>query len=150
MKLGRYIFLLSIILTFVSVAVNGFGEPRYDVQGDLIRSGAEEFSGILNSINLNTTNNGNASVLINDSIFTVDSEAIFRNKEGGSATLGSFTPGMTVKFFALGSLLTKMWPADKQKNSASQAIGGTGTSNDDTKEANSAGKIHQDRGVWKN
>jgi len=146
MKLGHFIGLLCTTLALLFVASNGMGEPRYDVHNDLIHPGAEEFTGNLDSIKPKNANGVYTTVVINDTTFTVDPKAIFRTQGGTQTTLDSFKPGMTVKFIALDSLLTKMWPIAEQQTSSPQSESSESSSGDAKPEK----KIRKEKGVWKN
>ena len=146
MKLGHFIGLLCTTLALLFAASSGMGEPRYDTHNDLIRPGAEEFTGNLDSIKPMNADGVYTTVVINDTTFTVDSKAIFRTQGGSLATLDSFHPGMTVKFFALDSLLTKMWPVAEQQTSSPQPESSKSSSWDAKPEK----KIRKENGVWKN
>lgn len=150
MKHGHLISLLVTILTLLFVSSNGMGESPRDVHDDLVRPNSDEFTGNLDSINLQNTDGTKATVVINDAVYSVDPKAIFRAQGGGLTTLASFKPGMTVKFFAIDSLLTKMWPVAEPQATDSQADSGGNKSSSGMKEAKPEKKIRKENGVWKN
>lgn len=126
------------------LASPGQTERRHDVHGDLVYLGAEEFTGFFVSAQSNG-DDGPQQVIIDDSIYSVDKQTIFRDKGGGLTSLASFKPGTPVRFFALDSLLTKMWvtgfPSQQKEGEQAAADGGN-------KKPSST--LRKDKGVWKN
>lgn len=119
-------------------------EMRRDVHGDTVYPGADEYEGVFVHTH-GQSDDSPRTVVIDDSIFMVHSGAIFRNAHGGPISLENFKPQTPVGFFALGTLLTKMWvlgePAVEKK--ADDTAGGTGRKED-------ASFFRDDKGVWRN
>lgn len=108
-----YGWAVIVICCFLTITTTVNGEPTYDLHGDLIYPGAEEFSGVIDGFEANGERRD--IIVINDSIYTIQSDAIFRNRAGGKTGLSSFQPGMIVKFYALDNLLTKMWETEEDE-----------------------------------
>lgn len=141
--------LLGCVLLICGVVA---AEPQYDVHGDLIRPGAEEFTGIFYGAGGADEGNIVRTVVVNDSSYTIDSKTIFRTQGGGTTSLASFSNGMAVKFYALDALLTKMWPTGTVE-SAETAVEGKGTPEDNSnssEEKKPASDLRKENGVWKN
>lgn len=125
------------------LAFPGQAERRYDVHGDLVSLGADEHTGVLTSVH-NASPGNPQRVVINDSTYTVDDQAIFRTAEGSLTSLAQLKPGTPVRFFSVDSLLTKMWATGKpsgQKKELQAAPGGA---------KKTIHTLRQENGVWKN
>lgn len=137
---------LSILFGILALMASpGHTERRHDVHGDLVHLGAEEFTGVFVSVQ-KSAEDGPQLVIINDSTYTLDKQAVFRAEGGGLTSLASFKPGTSVRFFALDALLTKMWatgvpPAEQaEKQKAAPA----------TEDKKPASTLRKEKGVWKN
>lgn len=119
------------------------GEHSYDLHGDLIYPGAEEFDGIIDGFEANGVKEN--IIVINDTIYSLHSDAIFRNRTGGRTGLSSFKVGMMIKFYALENMLTKMW--DTGEVEESMVDEGPATS---PEQPASEDQIRQVDGVWTN
>jgi len=150
MKFGHFLGLLLTILTLLFVNNNGMGETPRDVHDDPIRPNAEEFTGNLDSIKLSNVDGAKTTLVINDTSFVVDQNAIFRSQGGGLTTLAYFRPGMTVKFFAIDSLLTKMWAVAEPQATGSQMESNGDDSGNSLKKSKPEQKVRKENGVWKN
>lgn len=151
MKGKQWMYVLVLLGVVFSFATPARTERRTDVHGDLIHIGAEEFTGVLVAVNEPAVTGGPRTVVIDDSIFTVDDQAIFRTQAGGTTTLASFKSGTPVKFYALDSLLTKMWPSGTIKSSTpaiEQGADANGAGSVQGKKP--ASTIRKKDGVWKN
>jgi hypothetical protein len=125
-------------------------ERRTDVHGDLIHIGAEEFTGVFVDAH-ETTTGGPRTVVIDDSTYTVDGQAIFRTQAGGTTTLADFKGGTPVKFYALDSLLTKMWPSGTAKAAGAATEQNAAENNTrfvERKKSDST--LRKEKNVWKN
>ena len=126
-------------------------EPRYDVHGDRVHPGAEEFAGVFNGIGAAPEKDKEPRLaLVNDRTYTVDKDAIFRTKSGAKTTLTSFKEGMAVRYYALDDLLTKMWVVEPDKGDAEDASKATEGGDTTEKAAKPAETIRLEDGAWKN
>lgn len=144
MKRQQWLYLTILFGILTLLATPGHTERRHDVHGDLVHLGAEEFTGVFVAVQ-NPGDDGPQRVIIDDSIYTVDKQAVFRAEGGGLNSLASFKPGTPVRFFALDSLLTKMWATGsptEQEEGAQAAGDGAGKK--------PASTLRQEKGVWKN
>lgn len=131
------------ICCMLAVASTVSGEPTYDLHGDLIHPGAEEFTGMVDGFEANGERKD--IIVINDSIYTIDSGAVFRNSAGGKTGLSSFQDGMVVKFYALDNLLTKMWDTGEVEEGIMVEEPATSP-----EQSSSGDPIRQEDGVWTN
>jgi hypothetical protein len=92
-------------------------EFMQDVHGDRIHPGAEEYYGVIDDMPEQLEAGGQV-IIINDSVYRIDDGVMFRSVTGGLADLSFFTPGMMVHYYALGNLLTKMWPTGEMHETA--------------------------------
>lgn len=150
MKLRRFLGLLFATFTLFFVNSNCLGESPRDVHDDPIRPNAEEFTGNLDSIKLHDVDSGKTTLVINDTSFIVDQNTVFRSQGGALTTLAYFEPGMTVKFFAIDSLLTKMWTVTAPQSMGSQTESDGSNSDNSLKKSKTEQKIRKENGVWKN
>ena len=126
-------------------------EPRYDLHGDRVHPGAEEFAGVFNGIGTAPEKDKEPRLaLVNDRTYTVDKDAIFRTKSGAKTTLTSFKEGMAVRYYALDDLLTKMWVVEPDKGDAEDASKATEGGDTTEKAAKPAETIRLEDGAWKN
>lgn len=136
--------LVGIMVVLSSAQV--FAEPERDIHGDRIHAGAEESYG---EFNWELTDQGvrPQEVVINDRIYTVDENAIFRTAEGELTTLSSFKEGMAINFYAKypPRTLTKMWPTTERETEEE----GLSSAKKETK-PKEIETLHQENGVWKN
>lgn len=138
-----YGLVLMVVFCILSVAASVSGEPTYDLHGDLIYPGAEEYTGVIDGFE--ALGEREDIIVINDSIYEIRTDAIFRNRAGSKTGLSSFESGMIVKFFALDNLLTKMWDTGEDEEDT-----GVGEMDSSTQEPSGSGQIRQEDGVWTN
>lgn len=122
-------------------------EVRYDMHDDEVAPGALEFSGIIDAAPERTPE-GIEVLIINDTVYLLDQNAKFRDRNGGLVGSASFKKGMTVGFFVIdNNLITKMWqttidmevspgPVQESLGSGNQPAGGD--------------QLRLEDGVWKN
>ena len=136
--------LVVLVLVSVSfVALSAWAEPRYDEHGDLIRPQAKLRVGVLQSIQSNRGQDG--GLVIGDSGYSFDKETVFTTSYGNHSSLSIFRPGMTVNFYAVGQLLTKMWPSTVEMTEEDSAMPNQGES-----AGSQDGTLHLENGVWTN
>jgi hypothetical protein len=140
-------WLYSIVLfgILILIASPGHAERRHDIHGDLVHLGAEEFTGVFVS-SQRVGDDGPQQVIIDDSIYSVDKQTVFRDKGGGLISLTSFKPGTPVRFFALDALLTKMWATGEPPTEQVEKKK-TIPSTEDKKPSS---MLRKEKGVWKN
>ncbi|ADW18220.1 hypothetical protein Despr_2072 [Desulfobulbus propionicus DSM 2032] len=143
MQWSKAVCLLVCVLGIVLLGDgNALAERRYDTHGDVIALGAEEFTGVVEGIREKQPGSSQI-IVINDSVYTIDKEAVFRTRSGGPTSVAYFKTGMAVKFYALGSVLTKMWEVTEQGPSVGQEpVPATQQKN--------VVPFRQEGGVWKN
>lgn len=100
------VLIVGVVLLLTRPATAEFME---DIHGDRIHPGAEEYYGVVDDIPEDVETE-RQTIIINDSVFRIDDGVIFRSVNGDLTELSYFTPGMMVHYYALGNLLTKMWP----------------------------------------
>ena len=153
MQLKRPAAWMALVTVMIFLTLGqAYGEPRYDLHGDLVHPGAEEFAGVFDGIGA-APEEGEKSqlVLVNDRTFTVDQDAIFRTLSGAKTTLASFEKGMPVRFFALDNLLTNMWAVDPEKREGEQqasVVSEGGPKAEPATKPDGAPRLED--GVWKN
>ena len=126
-------------------------EPRYDVHNDQIYSGAEEFTGVFVGVHKAEKKGEPDIILIGDSSYTIYEDAIYRTRQGGVTDIDYFQKDMPVKFYALDSMLTKLWQADEDNNPGLTAPSNAETNPSGlTDEKDSEEDIRKEGDVWKN
>jgi len=107
---SKKIIIPAVSLCFISLlaCLPVTAEPTYDLHGDLIAHGAFEYSGVINQ--LPQQRSGEAEIIIDDKVYTLSNDCIFRNQDGRLVGISSFAEGMSVNFFVLDETrITKMW-----------------------------------------
>ncbi|NLX17905.1 MAG: hypothetical protein GXY53_01285 [Desulfobulbus sp.] len=108
MRPQQWIVAMTACVLLLGQIVLASAETRSDVHGDIIRPGAEEFVGVFVHAHERTGDEPQV-VVIDDSTYIIDSQTIFRNSHGALVALENFKEQTPIGFFALGTLLTKMW-----------------------------------------
>ncbi len=145
MKWKLHVVRLVLLAVLALLPIGRAGaEPRHDIHGDLIHPGAEEYSGIFNGIGAVPAKDGEARlVLVNDRTYRVAEDAIFRSQSGGKTTLNTFKDGVSVKYYALDDLLTKMWAVKAEQGEKENAAGAD-------KKTAPVDAVRLEGGKWKN
>lgn len=141
------IVIVSILLT-ISI---GYGETRFDAQGDKVAYGARYHEGLYDGYH--TGEDGSTSVSIDDMAFLLHPEAILRSAQKAMMTLDQFVPGSAVKFFEVDGEITKMWVSEDQTQqgenlSNRQVPEGSNNSSPDSSDGD--GDLKLENGVWTN
>lgn len=131
------VLIAAVVLLLTRPAIAEFAQ---DVHGDRIHPGADEYYGVIDYIP-EDVETGRQTVIINDSVYRLDEAVVFRSVTGGLADLSFFTPGMMVHYYALGNLLTKMWPTGEMHETAPAP-------SDEVEEDEEAFRFED--GVWRN
>lgn len=104
--------LLTVILLSLGVSVQG--EQSYDIHDDPIVHGAIASSGRVDAMPLSAVSEGQ-EITINDKVYSLGNNCIFRNQFGSLVGFSSFRVGMFVKFFVINeNEITKLWHADTE------------------------------------
>jgi len=109
--LGKKMIIPAVSVCFISLllCLPVQGEPTYDVHNDLIAHGAIEYSGVINELPQRRSGGG-GEVIIDDTVYQLNSDCILRNQDGRLVGISSFAEGMSVSFFVLDETqITKMW-----------------------------------------
>ncbi len=140
--------LVLAVTILTGVPQSGYAERRQDVHGDIIALGAKRAEGTIYRIDTVTGDDGQSLVVIDESIFTVDSRTVFRTRSGVSTDISHFKVGDTVHYYFVDSLLTKMWVSlpDETNVDPSQDERQSNAENDVQIEQ----AIRLENGVWKN
>jgi hypothetical protein len=121
-------------------------EPRYDQHDDLVPYNSIEFDGVLENTYAQSAEEGK-KVLINDAIYFLRPDAVFRNRYGNLVGISSFQAGMLVGFYLLETnQIAKMWEKEDEESSSEpvQVNPRSGSS------PASGDEIRLEDGVWKN
>lgn len=141
------IVIVSILLT-VSI---GYGETRFDAQGDKVAYGARYHEGLYDGYH--TAEDGTISVSIDDVAYLLHPEAILRSAQKAMMTLEQFVPGSAVKFFEVEGEITKMWVSedqDQQGENLSNRQGSEDSNNLSPDSSGGEGDLKLEDGVWTN
>lgn len=139
--------LIIVVITLTGVPQLCYAERRQDVHGDIIALGAQRAEGKIYRIDNAISDNGEKLIVIDESIFTVDSSTVFRTISGDSANFSYFEVGDTVNYYFVDSLLTKMWEANPDETNIDTSK--SEIKSDDTQGVR-AKEIYMEDGVWKN
>lgn len=127
----------------------GWAERRHDVHDDEIALGAEESEGVIYRIDDDPLGENKRIVVIEESIFTVAPDAVFRTKSGASTDISHFKVGMRVKFYSVDSSLTKIWETSSIEASATLPDAAASSSENGAQPKNKE-TLRRENGVWKN
>ena len=145
--------LFSILLVVTSMLLAdhqlSWAERRHDVHGDEIALGAKGSEGTIYRIDDAAPGVRKRLIVIDESIFTVAPDAVFRTKSGASTEISHFKTGMQVKYYAVDALLTKMWETSSSEASATSPDSATNSSEKSAQPKNKE-TLHRENGVWKN
>ena len=115
---GKSIINLAIGVCFLALLLSSpvQGEPRYDIHNDQVAHGAFEYNGVINSPPAQNSA-GEAEIIIDDKVYLLRGDCIYRNLSGRLIGMSSFNTGMSVNFFALDEMLiTKLWQVGEEEN----------------------------------
>jgi hypothetical protein len=146
-KLWQAISFCCLILVLFAGPIQG--EPRYDMHNDQVPYNSIEFDGVLENTYAQSAEEG-VKVLINDTLYSLLPDAIFRNRHGSLVGISSFQAGMLVGFYLLGTnQIAKMWEKVGEEPSEEPAqvrprSGGRSSSSE------SGDEIRLEDGVWRN
>lgn len=139
------IIVLVVLTMSLALVATVQAEARYDLHGDLIRPHAKLSHGIV--LDVQVKDRGQAVIFnIDDMLYSIDEGTAFTNTSGSHIGIGSFQGGMAVDFYAIGNLLTKIWPASEQEDEGNVPP----PADDNPEEENPQGEIYLENGVYKN
>ena len=124
-------------------AVSAQGEQRYDIHNDPIAHGALEFSGSIDALPLSGQR---PEITIDDKVYNLLNDCIFRNQFGTLVSLASFRAGMSVRFFVHNKTdITKLWQVENEGDESDD-----GRQIDIERPPAANGQLRKENGVWTN
>ena len=136
---------LCVAVTLLLLGVSAQGEPRYDIHDDPVAYAAIEFSGSIDALPL-SADGQRREITIDDKVYSLENDCIFRNQFGNLVGLASFRAGMSVRFFVHNKTdITKLWQVENQ-----------GEENDDGRQIDierppaANEQFKKENGVWTN
>lgn len=146
-------YIVSILLTTLMMMTvmtgQAAGEHRYDTHGDEVPLAAKEAEGVIYRLDSSDSGSKNIVLVINEDFFSIDSHTIFRTNSGALTDISHFQPGMYVKIYFIGSLLTNIREDQSQGGTKDTSSSANSPSPKGSK-TNKTEKLRQENGVWKN
>ena len=136
---------LWLAVTLLLLGVTAQGEQRYDIHDDPVAYAAIEYSGDIDALPLSADGQGR-EITIDDKVYNLEDDCIFRNQFGTLVGLASFRAGMSVRFFVHNKTdITKLWHVESE-----------GENNDDGRQIDierppaANDQLKKENGVWTN